>query len=61
MPFRKTVLLGFARPEGVWVGSGVSEVLTAFMTTPATVYGNDDDRASRFQRGRWIRTGLKRK
>jgi hypothetical protein len=31
--------------EGVRVDLGVSEVLTAFVTTPATVYGNDDDRA----------------
>jgi hypothetical protein len=49
-PFRKPLLLGFGCPEGIWVGSGVSEVLRAFWTTPATVYGNHDDGALRLDR-----------
>jgi hypothetical protein len=35
-------------PEGVRVGSGVSQVQAAFCTTLAAMYGNDDDWASRF-------------
>jgi len=49
-PFGKAILLGFSCPEGVRVGWGVSEVLEAFVTTPATVYGNHDDRAVRLDR-----------
>jgi hypothetical protein len=44
---RKSLLLRFGCPEGVWVGSGVSEVQGAFVTTPATVYGSHDDRGLR--------------
>jgi hypothetical protein len=40
MPFRKPLLLGFGCPEGVRVGLGVSEVLAAFVTSPAIMYGN---------------------
>jgi hypothetical protein len=36
---------GLGCPEGVRVGSGVSEVQAAFVTTPATVYGSPCDRA----------------
>ena len=43
MPFRKPVLLGSWLPGGVRVGSGVSEVQAAFVTTPATVYRSHDD------------------
>jgi hypothetical protein len=49
-PFGKAILLGFGCPEGVRVGWGVSEVQAAFVTTPATVYGNHDDRALRLDR-----------
>jgi hypothetical protein len=34
-------------PERLRGGSGVSEVQAAFMTSPATMYGNHDDRALR--------------
>ena len=40
MPFWKPILLAFGCREGVWVGSGVSEVQAAFVTTVATVYGS---------------------
>jgi hypothetical protein len=43
-PIGKPLLLGFGCPEGVQVGWGVSEVQAAFVTSPATVYGNHDDR-----------------
>jgi hypothetical protein len=46
-PYGKPLLLGFGCPEGFGVGSGVSEVTVAFVTTPATVYGSHDDRALR--------------
>jgi hypothetical protein len=39
MPFRKPLLQGFGCPGGVWVGSGVSQVQAAFVTSLATVYG----------------------
>ena len=35
MSFRKPLLRGFSCREGVWGGSGVSEVLTAFVTSLA--------------------------
>jgi hypothetical protein len=35
----KAILLGFGCREEVPVGSGVSEVQAAFVTTPATMYG----------------------
>lgn len=38
--FEKADLVGIWLPGGVQVGCGVSQVLTAFMTTVATVYGN---------------------
>jgi hypothetical protein len=34
------ILLEFACPEGVWVGSGVSQVQAAFCTTIATMCGS---------------------
>jgi hypothetical protein len=39
-PSAKAILLG-----GVWVGSGVSEVLAAFWATVAGMWRNHDDRA----------------
>ena len=48
--WRKPPLLGFACPEGVWVGSGVSWVQEPFVATPATMYGNHDDRGLRLDR-----------
>jgi hypothetical protein len=39
--------IGAWLPGGVWVGWGVPEVLAAFVTTPATMCGNHDDRALR--------------
>jgi len=39
MPVRKPLLLGFGCPDGVQVGWGVSEVLAAFCTTLAAMYG----------------------
>jgi hypothetical protein len=50
MPFRETLLLGFGYREGVRVGSGVSEVQAAFVTTLAAMYLNHADRASRLDR-----------
>jgi hypothetical protein len=47
--FWKPLLLGFGC-RGVRFGSGVSEVLEAFVTTLATVYGKHDDRALRLDR-----------
>lgn len=38
------------RPDEVWVGSSVSEVIAAFVATPATMYGNHDDRGLRLDR-----------
>jgi hypothetical protein len=32
-PCWKPILLAFGCPDGVWVGSGVSEVLAAFVTS----------------------------
>ncbi len=46
-------------PIGAQVGSGVSQVRAAFVTTPATVFGNDDDRGkvmhktAQFPKGRY--------
>jgi hypothetical protein len=50
VPIRNPLLLGFGCPEGIWVGSGVSQVKNPFVTTPATVYGTHDDRALRLDR-----------
>jgi excisionase family DNA binding protein len=49
-PHGKPFLVAFGCPEGVRVGSGVSEAQAAFVTTPATVYGHHDDRALRLDR-----------
>ena len=38
-PYGKPLLLGFGCREGVWVGSGVSEVQAAFVTTLASGFG----------------------
>ena len=35
----RTIPLGFAYPDGVWFGSGVSEVQAAFCTSLAAMYG----------------------
>ncbi len=40
----------FACRDGVWVGSGVSQVQAAFVTTLAAMYGNRDDRALQLDR-----------
>jgi hypothetical protein len=50
MPFRKPLLGGLGLPEGFRGGSGVSEVLAAFVTTPATMCGNHDDWALQLDR-----------
>jgi hypothetical protein len=34
----RAILLGFACPEGIWVGSRVSEVQEAFVTTVMTLF-----------------------
>jgi len=47
VPFRKPLLLGEGRPDGAQVGSGVSEVLAAFVASLATMWGNHDGKALR--------------
>src|ERR1019366_1776763 len=44
---------GLGCPDGTQVGWDVSEVREAFVATPATVYGNDDDRALRLNPPCW--------
>jgi len=41
---------GIWLPTGVWGGSSVPEVLTAFVASVATMYGNHDDRGLRLDR-----------
>jgi hypothetical protein len=43
-------LLRFACPEGAQVGSGVSEVMVAFVASLAGMWRNHDDRALRLGR-----------
>jgi hypothetical protein len=45
-------LLGFGCQDEVWVGSGVSEVMAAFVTSLATMWRNRDDRALRLDGSR---------
>jgi len=44
--------------RGLGVGSSVSEVLAAFVASLEGMWRTHDDRAVRFQRGRWIRIDL---
>ena len=45
MTYRKPILMGFGCREEAQVGSGVSEVMAAFVASLASICGNRDDRA----------------
>ena len=49
MPFRKPLLGGFGCADGIWVGSGVSEVQEPFVTTVA---GNRSGHSVRYAESR---------
>ena len=51
------ILLGLACPEGVWVGSGVSEVVEAFWASQAGILGEASARTD--ESGVHLRKGSK--